>query len=50
LIRSQEKKKQSENEAITNEVAAQAHVENYAMKLFGKADSDDRTGRATKSV
>lgn len=36
------KKEQSENEAITNEVAAQAHLENYALKLFLYADKQDR--------
>lgn len=36
------KKQQSENETITNEVAAQAHLENYALKLFLYADKQDR--------
>lgn len=36
------KKQQTENEAITNEVAAQAHLENYALKLFLYADKQDR--------
>lgn len=29
-------------------MAAQAHVENYALKLFNKADSDDRAGNINK--
>lgn len=36
------KKENHENEAITNEVAAQAHLENYALKLFLYADKCDR--------
>lgn len=42
------KKEQSENEAITNEVAAQAHLENYALKLFLYADKQDREGNFGK--
>lgn len=40
----------SDNEAITNEVAAQAHIENYAYKLFLYADSQDRAGNFGKQV
>lgn len=36
------KKVHQDNEAITNEVAAQAHLENYALKLFLYADKQDR--------
>lgn len=36
------KKEQKDNEAISNEVAAQAHLENYALKLFLYADKQDR--------
>lgn len=35
-------KKSSDNEAISNEVAAQAHIDNYALKLFLFADKQDR--------
>ncbi|EDV20565.1 uncharacterized protein TRIADDRAFT_31759 [Trichoplax adhaerens] len=38
------------NEAITNEVAGQAHVENIAMKLFLHADTEDRASRFNKNV
>lgn len=38
------KKTHSDNDAITNEVAAQAHIENYAIKLFTWADTQDRAG------
>jgi vacuolar protein sorting-associated protein VTA1 len=36
------KKELAENEAITNEAVAEAHIENYAIKLFKWADSSDR--------
>ncbi|XP_023158639.1 vacuolar protein sorting-associated protein VTA1 homolog [Ceratitis capitata] len=44
------KKTQVENEAITNEVAAQAHLENYALKLFLYADKQDRESNFGKNV
>ncbi|XP_034238113.1 vacuolar protein sorting-associated protein VTA1 homolog [Thrips palmi] len=44
------KKELKENEAITNEVAAQAHIENYALKLFVWADSQDRAANFGKNV
>jgi len=37
-----EKSKQRENEAIIHEIPAQAHLENYALKLFLWADQQDR--------
>lgn len=36
------KKTNKENEAISNEVVAQAHLENYALRLFMFADKQDR--------
>ncbi|GBP84604.1 Vacuolar protein sorting-associated protein VTA1 homolog [Eumeta japonica] len=36
------KKANQDNDAITNDVAAQAHLENYALKLFLYADKQDR--------
>lgn len=36
------KKTHKDDEAVTNEVAAQAHLENYALKLFMYADKQDR--------
>lgn len=42
------KKQNHENESITNEVAAQAHMENYALKLFLYADKQDREGNFGK--
>ncbi|XP_043275739.1 vacuolar protein sorting-associated protein VTA1 homolog isoform X2 [Venturia canescens] len=44
------KKSLIDNEAITNEVAAQAHLENWALKLFLYADKNDREGTFNKSV
>lgn len=38
----EEKTTHKDNEAISNEVAAQAHLENYALKLFMYADKQDR--------
>lgn len=35
-------KKSTDDEAIHNEVAAQAHIDNYALKLFLYADKQDR--------
>ncbi|KFM73993.1 Vacuolar protein sorting-associated protein VTA1-like protein, partial [Stegodyphus mimosarum] len=45
-----EKKKRHDDEAITNDVVAQAHIENYALKLFLWADNEDRSGRFNKNV
>lgn len=42
------KKNNSDNETITNEVAAQAYLENYALKLFLYADKHDREGNFGK--
>lgn len=36
------KKENANNDAVTNEVVAQAHLENYALKLFTYADQQDR--------
>ncbi|CAH1644167.1 unnamed protein product [Spodoptera littoralis] len=44
------KKTNRENEAITNEVAAQAHLENYALKLFLYADKQDREQNYGKNI
>lgn len=45
-----EKTDKKENEAITNEVVASAHIENYAMKLFLTADKSDRAANFGKNV
>lgn len=44
------KKTLHDNEAITNEVAAQAHLENWALKLFLYADKNDRAANFNKNV
>lgn len=44
------KKDHRDNEAITNDVVAQAHLENYALKLFQYADKNDREGTFNKNV
>ncbi|XP_011686931.1 PREDICTED: vacuolar protein sorting-associated protein VTA1 homolog [Wasmannia auropunctata] len=44
------KKQQHDNEAITNDVAAQAHLENWALKLFLYADKNDRAANFSKNV
>lgn len=38
------KKELRDNEAITNEAVAEAHIENYALKIFHWADTQDRAG------
>lgn len=45
-----EKIRLSGNEAVFNEVVAQAHIENYALKLFLWADAEDRKGNFNKNV
>lgn len=44
------KQESRENEAITNDVAAQAHLENWAFKLFLYADKNDRAGNFNRSI
>jgi len=44
------KASQAEEEALHNEVIGQAHVENYAIKMFLYADNEDRAGRFNKNV
>lgn len=44
------KKELRENEAITNEIVAQAHLENWALKLFLYADKRDRAGDFSKAT
>jgi vacuolar protein sorting-associated protein VTA1 len=39
------KNKHRDLEAIQNEIIGQAHLENYALKLFLYADNEDRAGR-----
>ena len=36
------------DEAVTNEAAGAAYVENFALKVFMSADNDDRSGNTGK--
>lgn len=36
------------NEAVTNEAAGAAVIENFALKVFMSADNDDRNGQTGK--
>lgn len=44
------KKESHDNEAITNDVCAQAHLENWALKLFLYADKNDRASNFGKNI
>ncbi|XP_051952332.1 vacuolar protein sorting-associated protein VTA1 homolog [Xyrauchen texanus] len=44
------KKELSDNESISQEVVGNAHVENYAVKMFLYADNEDRSGRFHKNM
>ncbi|CAG0902616.1 unnamed protein product [Cyprideis torosa] len=44
------KNSSKEDEAFTNDVVAQSHVEQYALKLFNWADGEDRASRFNKSM
>ncbi|XP_014823523.1 PREDICTED: vacuolar protein sorting-associated protein VTA1 homolog [Poecilia mexicana] len=44
------KKELSENDSITQEVVGNAHIENYALKLFLYADNEDRAERFHKNM
>uniref|UniRef100_A0A3Q0QQM5 Vesicle (multivesicular body) trafficking 1 n=1 Tax=Amphilophus citrinellus TaxID=61819 RepID=A0A3Q0QQM5_AMPCI len=39
-----------DNESISQEVVGNAHIENYALKLFLYADNEDRAGRFHKNM
>ncbi|KAI8647677.1 Vta1 like-domain-containing protein [Parasitella parasitica] len=38
------------NEAITNDLVGTAHIENFGLKIFTKADNEDRAGKSTKKT
>ncbi|KAK6641469.1 hypothetical protein RUM44_013181 [Polyplax serrata] len=44
------KTQQKDNEAVLHDIPAQAHLENYALKLFLWADSQDRAANFNKNV
>ena len=45
-----DKKALAGNEAITQDIVGQAHVESFALKLFDYADQQDRAGKADKRI
>lgn len=38
------------NDAIDNEVASSAYLENFALKIFSVADNEDRSGHAKRTT
>lgn len=44
----QMKKELTDSDSITHEVVGNAHIENYALKMFLYADNEDRSGRFHK--
>lgn len=46
----QTKRASQGNESITSEIAAQAYLENYALKLFVWADNMDRSSNFNKYI
>lgn len=44
------KKELGDNDSISQEVVGNAHIENYALKMFLYADNEDRQGRFHKNM
>ncbi|XP_037606397.1 vacuolar protein sorting-associated protein VTA1 homolog [Sebastes umbrosus] len=44
------KKELGDNDSISQEVVGNAHIENYALKMFLYADTEDRQGRFHKNM
>uniref|UniRef100_A0A8P4KJD6 Vacuolar protein sorting-associated protein VTA1 homolog n=1 Tax=Dicentrarchus labrax TaxID=13489 RepID=A0A8P4KJD6_DICLA len=44
------KKELGDNDSISQEVVGNAHIENYALKMFLYADNEDRAGRFHKNM
>ncbi|XP_035380141.1 vacuolar protein sorting-associated protein VTA1 homolog isoform X2 [Electrophorus electricus] len=44
------KKELADNESISQEIVGNAHIENYALKMFLYADNEDRSGRFHKNM
>ncbi|GAA5879598.1 hypothetical protein JCM1840_003328 [Sporobolomyces johnsonii] len=42
------KAEHEDNDAVTEDHAASAYVENFGLKIFAQADNEDRKGRATR--
>ncbi|KAF9902908.1 hypothetical protein EC991_004380 [Linnemannia zychae] len=45
-----QRKDMGDNEAITSELVGYAHVENFAIKIFSKADDEDRAGQGSQKT
>ncbi|KAG0370894.1 Vta1 like-domain-containing protein [Gamsiella multidivaricata] len=39
-----------DNEAISNDLVGYAHIENFALKIFSKADDEDRAGQGSQKT
>lgn len=44
------KTKLADNDAVTNDAASSAYVENFALKVFVGADNEDRAGKASRAT
>ncbi|KAF9127512.1 hypothetical protein BGW39_005813 [Mortierella sp. 14UC] len=45
-----QRKDMGDNEAITSELVGYAHIENFAIKIFSKADDEDRAGQGSQKT
>ncbi|KAK3841453.1 MAG: Vta1 like-domain-containing protein [Linnemannia gamsii] len=50
VVLEEQKKDMGDNEAITSELVGYAHVENFAIKIFSKADDEDRAGQGSQKT
>ena len=48
LMSLQQKKDIGDNEAISDDLVGYAHIENFALKIFKRADDEDRAGQASQ--
>ncbi|GAA5937287.1 Vta1p [Sporobolomyces koalae] len=44
------KAEHQENEAVTEDAAAAAYIENFGLRIFATADNEDRKGKATRAT
>ncbi|KAF9978445.1 hypothetical protein BGZ73_002341 [Actinomortierella ambigua] len=45
-----QRKEIGDNEAISNDLVGYAHIENFALKIFTRADDEDRQGQASQKT
>ncbi|KAG0004059.1 hypothetical protein BGZ80_008901 [Entomortierella chlamydospora] len=45
-----QRKEIGDNEAISNDLVGYAYIENFALKIFGKADDEDRAGQGSQKT